>query len=130
MDILNKKGFTLAEVLIAIGVISLGIFAMIALIMVIIKGNAQSRNITIGTNLAQEKMEIILNTSYGSITTANAVIGTYTTFTDERSSHSLMVAIYHDIPASKMKTASVTAYWSPGTVTSSHKVEFVSIIGQ
>jgi len=41
-----------------------------------------------------------------------------------------MVAIYNDTPGADMKTASVTAYWNPGTITSNHKTELVTIIGK
>ncbi len=126
----KREAFTLTEILIAIAVISIGIFAMIGLVIVVIKGNKQGRDMAIATNLAQQKMETILNTTYNSISTSNSDIGTDTIFTDYRDGHRLKVVIDSDTPADKMKTITVFAYWNPATSTSSHNIELKSIKSQ
>lgn len=125
-----NKGFTLIEVLVAITVIAVGIFAMMNVVMVTISGNAESKNYTVATNLAQQKMENILNFDYGTITTSNPEIGTYTTFTDYRYTHSLMVTIDEDNPIANAKMITVNTYWNPATVTSTHAIELQSIISK
>lgn len=64
-------GMTLIEVLVALtfmGVVTVGITA---LAITIVNGNAKSRAITIAVHLAQERLEAIRNTAYGSILPGN-----------------------------------------------------------
>lgn len=128
--ITKADGFTLIEILAAIAIIAIGILATLSVTIVNIKGNAQSRNMSIATNLAQDHMETILNTTYGSITLTNPIMGTYTEFTDYRESHSLMVTIEDDTPDANIKTVTVKSFWSPATATSNHYIELKSIIAQ
>ncbi len=126
-----NKGFTLIEVLVAVAVIAIGFFAMMSVVFVVTKSNTNSKDITAATNLAQQKMETILSLNYGSITTSNAAIGTFTTFTDDRDTHSLQVTVTTGTvaPFLNTKTISVDAYWSPATSTSSHSINLLAIKG-
>lgn len=53
----REAGFTLIEVLVAIGIISFGILAFAANTISLMQGNYISSNYTIALNLAQQKME-------------------------------------------------------------------------
>lgn len=148
-----NKGFTLIEVLIAMAVIAIGIFAMMSVIIVVIKSNTQSKDITVATNLVQLKMEEILNMTYGSITTSNDDIGTYTgfldcdkyTFIDDDELKDCLNGTYTtsldnthiyglEVNITDMginaKTIIIDAFWNPATTTSSHKIELQSIVAQ
>ena len=53
---LNNKGFTLIEVVIAMAVIAIGMFAMMSLVITVTKGTAHSRKVTTATNIAENAM--------------------------------------------------------------------------
>ena len=53
----NKNGFTLVEVLIALAILAIGLLALAGLQVVVIKGNAASKNLTSAVILAEAKME-------------------------------------------------------------------------
>jgi len=55
-----QEGFTLIEVLVAIVLIAIGILGFSINTIGVIRGNYISRNVTIATNLAQDKMEELL----------------------------------------------------------------------
>ncbi len=55
-----QKGFTFIEILVAIVLIATGILGFSINTIGIIRGNNISRNVTIATNLAQDKMEELL----------------------------------------------------------------------
>ncbi len=55
-----QEGFTLIEVLVAIVLIAIGILGFSINTIGVIRGNYISRNVTIATNLAQDKMEELI----------------------------------------------------------------------
>lgn len=57
----KKNGFTLMEVIIAIGIVSVGVVALVALLNFTIKNSSISVNRLIATNLAQARIEFIRN---------------------------------------------------------------------
>jgi type II secretory pathway pseudopilin PulG len=57
----TKKGFSIAEVLLSIFLLSVGMIAIIALMASSIKNNANNRNSIIATQLAQEGIELVRN---------------------------------------------------------------------
>ncbi len=63
----RSRGFTMIELLIALGLSMVGLLGLIALQMVAIKSNANSRNFAEATALAQEKIEMLQATTYASV---------------------------------------------------------------
>jgi prepilin-type N-terminal cleavage/methylation domain-containing protein len=57
----NKKGFTIAEVLVASFILSIGVTAVLSLMSGSIKASIDSRNVIIASELAQEEVELIRN---------------------------------------------------------------------
>lgn len=57
----TKKGFSIAEVLLSIFLLSVGMIAIISLMANSIKNNANNRNSIIATQLAQEGIELVRN---------------------------------------------------------------------
>jgi prepilin-type N-terminal cleavage/methylation domain-containing protein len=64
-----SRGFTLLEVLIAIGILSIGLLGMATLTGSIIGYNRMAREITEATTLAQAKMEELKNEAWDNIQT-------------------------------------------------------------
>ncbi len=64
MDLLGKKGFTLAEVLIGLIILSVGILAIATVHITSTKSSYFSNNIAQATILAQDKLEYLKNLSY------------------------------------------------------------------
>jgi len=70
---LNKdnKGFTLIEVLVAIGILTFGLLSITGLFYEATNTNIALRDRTMATSLAQEMMEEIMHTNYANLITDN-----------------------------------------------------------
>lgn len=68
----KKQGFTLVELLIAVALLSIGIMALAESFKYIQRGIQVSKNKSIASNLAQEKMQIIKQKSYYNIAPTTA----------------------------------------------------------
>jgi type IV pilus assembly protein PilV len=62
---LNRRGFTLIEVLMVMAIFSIGILAVASMQMSSVKGNAAARRITEKTALAENQIEYLLKLPYG-----------------------------------------------------------------
>lgn len=76
--LLDNKGATLTEFLIAMLILGVGLLGLVTVFGRVISNNAHSKQITTATVLAQQRMEglkrrsIISSTSFGNITTVSA----------------------------------------------------------
>jgi len=116
----DSKGLSLIEIMFSIAIIAIGIFAVMSLIIIVVKGNKHSNKVTTATTMAQDKIEEFKNMDYDEIT------GTYTVY----SGYYMEVDVENDIPGTNTKTVTVNVYWNPGTATSAHKVELKTILAQ
>lgn len=116
----NNKGFLMIEVILAIALIAIGLFAVMSLATAVIKGNEQSKKVTTATTLAQDKMEYFKGIDYDTIS------GTYTVSSD----YYLNALVQNNIPGTNTKTVTVDVYWNPGTTTSKHKVTLQTIFAK
>ncbi|MBV5328989.1 MAG: prepilin-type N-terminal cleavage/methylation domain-containing protein [Chlorobium sp.] len=60
----SEQGFTLIEVLVAIAVLTIGILSLYSMHVSSINGNASASNMTMGTNWASDRVEILLSRPY------------------------------------------------------------------
>ena len=81
----KQAGFTLLEVMISLAILSVGLLGMASLTASIIRTTSFSNDFTTATALAQDKLEELVNTSFGSLTSNNDTVnadgsagGTYT----------------------------------------------------
>jgi len=66
-----NKGFSLIEVIIALGILSIGFLGITQLYYMSIQKNIAFKELTLATSLAQDKMEEVMRTDYGALTTTN-----------------------------------------------------------
>lgn len=59
--IMDQRGFTLLEVLIAGAILTIGLLGIAAMMITAIQANAQSRKMAVATNLAQQRIEEMKN---------------------------------------------------------------------
>lgn len=60
----NEAGFTLIEALIAMVVLTIGVFALYSMQIIAIQGNAHSNSISLASNIAAEQVEDIISLNY------------------------------------------------------------------
>jgi type IV pilus assembly protein PilV len=112
---LDNKGLSLIEVLAAMVILSVGMLGTASLVGGIIRGNQVSKNVTIATTLAQDKMEGVLKSGYTGISSTDAEVTEDYGSIAGYSNHMRTTTISMGIPASRMKTVTVQAYWRTGT---------------
>ncbi len=78
----SHKGFTLIEVIVALGVFSIALAALPALLVSTIKANVHAMRVTAATNFAQDRLEAIRNTPYANVTSGYDQVAE--TVTDQR----------------------------------------------
>lgn len=107
----NQRGFTLVEMMVAVLLMTVGIFALISMQTVSMKGNSISMKLSVATSLAQEVMEDIA--SWRADDTRLTTAGTQTYDLDPKSTATAMT-----IPGAGTYNAtySVTAGPTDGTV--------------
>lgn len=118
----DNAGFSLIEIMISIAIIAIGLFAVMSVLIIVVKGNAHSNKSTTAVTLAQDKLEDFRNMDYDEIT------GTYTIYNNP--DYYLEVTVGNDTPIVNTKTVAVSVYWNPGTSTSVHNVQLKTIFTQ
>ncbi len=121
----RNSGFTLIELMIAIAIITIGIFGVMSLILTVIKGNTLSKRVTTATTIAQDKMEDFKRMDYD-----NVVNVSESNTDDYDIEYYLEADVAPDTPATDTKTITVDVYWDPPASSSAHTVEIKSIIAQ
>lgn len=68
MRLLKKEqGFSLVELMIALTILAIGMLGILGMQVYAIRGNAYSSNMSVASNIAQQKLEFFRNLSYGAI---------------------------------------------------------------
>ena len=119
---MNKKGFTLIEVLIGLIILAIGILAIAGMQIISIKGNFFSSNVTQATILGQEKLEELKNIPY---TSTDLSIGEH----NEGTITSTIFSRKYNVAGlgSSMKTVSVTIEWLDKT---NHSISLNTILSE
>ncbi len=121
----RNSGFTLIEIMIAIAIITIGIFGVMSLVITVMKGNTLSKRVTTATTIAQDKMEDFKRMGYD-----NVVNVSESNTDDYDIEYYLEADVAPDTPATDTKTITVDVYWDPPASSSAHNVEIKSIIAQ
>ncbi len=124
----ENNGFTMVEVLISILIILIAIFAVMGLVLIIIKGNLQSKRSTVATTIAQEKLEDIIRKGHDHADlTANSTGATNTAY----KTFNWYIDVQDDTPATNTKTVAVEVWWGAvGSGTTRRSVTLQTILAQ
>ena len=115
----NNNGFTLVEIMVAMGILTIALLGLVSVTVMVIKGNSFSKTMTTATILAKGKIEQLKNTSYGSLAGGTDTVESIYTRT---------WTVTDDSPAASMKTVVVTVQWNWQNV--ARNVTLSSIIAQ
>ena len=96
-------------------ILSVGMLGTASLIVGIVNGNRASRNVTIATTLAQDKMEEMVQSGFSGISSTDSnTTEDYGTITDY-AGYRRITSIAVNTPGTRMKTVTVQVYWQAGT---------------
>ena len=127
----NNNGFTLIEIMAALAIVAIGMFAIMSTIFMTIRGNVHSKNVTIAVTLAENQIErikdsgyydvqddlsLLSDTTYGLNTIAldedyGAIEDGTNTANIDYNGFKRLTVIFPDTPISNMMTGSVTVFW-------------------
>ncbi len=117
---MNKKGFSLIEVLVGLVLLAIGLLAIAGMQITSVRGNFFSSNITQASILAQDRLETLRNLAYAdaALTTGNhnegVIPGTIFTRDDD----------VQLIPGTTMLNITVRVRWRD---TSDHTISFTTV---
>ena len=121
----NNNGFTMIELMIAIVIITLGMFAVMSLVVVVIRGNSISDNMTTATILAQNQMEDARRLGYAGLPGPIPAVEDYGSMA-AYPEHRRVSTITVDSPSVGMTTVNVEVFWG----SDKHSVALDTIITQ
>ncbi len=101
---MNKKGFTLIEVLIGLTILAVGLLVIAGMQMTSITGSSFSHHVSQATILAQDKIEELKNLPYSMLTSQD-----YATVPDTVFSRKVDVV---EDPGNSIKAITVTVKWT------------------
>lgn len=112
--LVETKGFTLIEIMIATLVFSVALMGIASLAVVVIRGNFISKQISTATALSQQKMEEYINKGYSNFSTG-AVTENYGSITAADGSTALYsgykrVSVIQNGPIANTRTLNVSVY--------------------
>jgi len=64
----NERGFTLVEVMVALGILSFGVLAVASMQNTSLLGTARSNSVTTATNIAMDRMERLMALPFNTLT--------------------------------------------------------------
>jgi type IV pilus assembly protein PilV len=97
----NEKGFTLIEVMVAMGIFAIGILAVASMQITAFQGNRSARLRTEAVTRASEYMENLVTQGYGDISDGS----------DTEGEIDLSWTVADDTPITDTRTVTVTASW-------------------
>ncbi|MCM0083172.1 prepilin-type N-terminal cleavage/methylation domain-containing protein [Geomonas sp. Red32] len=110
----GEAGFTLLELLIAVLLLTIGFLGTFTSIWASQKAGSSSRNITQAATLGQDLMEQLLFRNYTGLRNGTY---SYATTPPYPSSFSRSYTVQQDVPATNMKTVTVTVSWKEFNLT-------------
>ncbi len=106
----SARGVTIVEVLVALTFMAIVTVGVTGLAIAILTGNSKSTDVGAASNYAQDCLEAIRNTAYGSIATSSCTRVLPSKF-------SRSVTIQDNTPVNGVKRVLVTISWAGGRIT-------------
>lgn len=122
----NTNGFTLLEILIAALILSVGFLGMAGIATSVMRGDATSSRLTVGTNLAHEKMEEIRGLGFSGMPNTDWTITEGYHAINGHPLFKRVVTGKTTYAADGLKMVTVTVYWEADT----HKVILKTLVGR
>ena len=119
---MNKKGFSLIEVLVGLVLLAIGLLAIAGMQITSVRGNFFSGNMTQASILAQDRLETLRNLAYADVSVGNhndGLVGIPPIFTRDYD-----VSV---IPGTTMLNIKVRVRWRD---TSDHTISFTTVRSQ
>lgn len=105
----DQRGFTLLEVIFAISILTFGILAVGSMQISSIRGNNLASNLTEGTCIACDRMELLMTRSY---THADLASGITHSDPNPPAGYAVSWQIDSNFPIANTKTVTVTVTWA------------------
>jgi type IV pilus assembly protein PilV len=120
---LNRKGFTLIEVLVGLVILAIGLLAIAGMQITSVRGNFFSSNLTQASVLAQDRLEILRNLNFNDSALS---VGTHSdgVIAGTNLSRDYTVSL---VPGTTMLNITVTVRWRDN---SDHSVSFSTVRSQ
>ena len=112
----NSKGFSLIEVMVALGILSIGILAVASMQISATQGNLSARLRTEAITMASERLETLISGTYASISS-----GTDNT----HAVYNLSWTVTDDTPINGTKTIAVTVTWTDRNTAQSATLNYI-----
>lgn len=107
----DRRGFTLLEAVIAMGMVFLAILALSGLAVTASKGVAASRHLTTAVNLAQDSLETLRGGYDAGSSKPTEITDAYDTIPD-LPQYKRVLSLEPHRPVSGLHTATVTVWWA------------------
>lgn len=107
----STAGFTLIEVVIALGLLAFTLLGIFQMQFYAMRGNVLSQGTTSAIHLAQAQMETLLASDYTSL----ASIAPAPVQDAKNNSYTLTTTVAANVPLANMKTITITVSWGNGT---------------
>jgi Tfp pilus assembly protein PilV len=121
----GEGGFTLIEIMIAMFILVTALVGIISTTVIVMRSNSLSKTMTTATTLANERMEILKNTSYN-IASDSLISGSDTVVSD--STYTRTWTVTNNVPAADMKTITVGVTWTWQGVP--HNVNLATVVAR
>ena len=106
----NQDGFTIIELLISMVILVVGILTLQLLQITAIKGNYSSKKISEATNLAENKIEELVNLNYNDGDLAEGL------YVETQDGYDISWDVSDDAEVNGTKTLAISVTWSDGGI--------------
>jgi len=111
----TDKGFTLVEVLVAMGIFSVALLGLEKMHLTAIQVNAIASRLTQATTLAQDRVERLMAMPYNDPLLADTTAtGSFTSYTDPNppQGYTITWRVDTDVPSAGIKTVNIFVTWN------------------